>query len=150
MTITDLVDTSRIRNVLTVSESDLPDSVLEGYGLEDEIGFILDRELPKWATYSTDAQTRALKLFCTYTGAAILAQTATVFILKQETDGANASQRSDKDGWLWLAARMEAKAAAILDQIKEDEGIDTTVSAPFTLSSRVVPDRDVITEARST
>ena len=45
----DLTTTSQIRAVLTVSETDLPDEVIEGYGLDDDLGSLLDKNLPTWS-----------------------------------------------------------------------------------------------------
>lgn len=145
--IDELLDLDVVRNVLTVSESDLPDHILEDYGLEDEIAILLDKFVPDWESLdeAVDSKTiRKLRVYTKYKAAAIVAVTAPVFILKKSTDGNNEGQRSDRDGFRWLADELNAKADKVMADILEED----VSSYLFSLTSAVSPSRDVITEAR--
>jgi hypothetical protein len=145
-----LLDLDVVRNVLTVSESDLPDHVLEDYGLEDEIAILLDKFVPDWGSLDEveDSKTiRKLRVYTKYKAAAIVAVTAPVFILKKISDGENEGQRSDKEGFLWLEKALQDKADRVLEEILEDLGI-TKEPATFSLTALVKPSRDVITQVR--
>lgn len=144
MNLMDLLTPDRIRSVLTVSPSDLPDSVIMSYGLEDDIGVELDTRMPNWSTVSDSVTLRKLRLFVKYRAAAIVAATAPVFILKKSTDGNNEGQRSDKDGFLWLSDRLNKKADKIIADLI---GADVS-SYSFSLVGRVIPARDPVTEPR--
>lgn len=145
--ISELVDPFQIRSVLTVSEADLPNEVLIGFGLEDEVADVLDRLVPTWAEIIDPKQLRKLRLYSKYKAAAIVAVMAPVFILKKMTDGSNEGQRSDRDGFRWLAEDLGKRADAIMDELLEDLGLAVTVE-PFELVGRVIPERDPITEPR--
>lgn len=149
----ELTTTEQIRNVLTVSKADLPDQVIEGYGLEDDLGAVLDKALPGvWepivASGLPGKQLRLLRLFAKYFCAGSLAKTAQVFVLKKITDGSNEGQRSDKDGWLWLSATLLGQATAALDELVDDLGLTPPDVVPYSQISRVVPSRDPITTPR--
>lgn len=149
----ELTSTAQIRNVLTVSESDLPDEVIEGFGLDDDLGAVLDKALPGvWEPISVGPagkQLRLLRLFAKYFCAGSLARTAQVFVLKKTTDGSNEGQRSDKDGWLWLSGSLLGQATAALDELVDDLGLTPAEVVPYSQISRVVPSRDPITTPRA-
>lgn len=151
----ELTTTAQIRNVLTVSESDLPDEVIEGYGLEDDMAAVLDKALPGvWEPIivapNPGKQLRLLRLFAKYFCAGSMARTAQVFVLKKTTDGSNEGQRSDKDGWLWLSGSLLGQATAALDDLVDDLGLTPPDVVPYSQIGRVVPDRDPITTPRAT
>lgn len=147
LTVDDILSPLQIRVVLTVSEADLPDEVLLGFGLEDELEDVLDKKLPTWEGLSERTHVRKLRMFSKYYCASVVARQAPVFILKKMTDGANEGQRSDRDGFRWLADELAGRAAGILDDLLEEldlkEGSD-----PVELVGRVIPLRDPITEPR--
>lgn len=145
--ISDLLRLDQVRSVLTVSPVDLPDEVLEGYGLEDDLAADLDARLPSWETLNDSSHLRSLRMFVKYRAAALIAVTAPVFVLKKSTDGSNEGQRSDRDGFLWLAENLNARANAILSELLEELGEDVEVE-PFELVGKSMPARDPITEPR--
>lgn len=145
--ISDLLRLDQVRSVLTVSPVDLPDEVLEGYGLEDDLAADLDSRLPSWETLNDSSHLRSLRMFVKYRAAALIAVTAPVFVLKKSTDGSNEGQRSDRDGFLWLAENLNARANAILSGLLEELGEDVEVE-PFELVGKSIPARDPITEPR--
>ena len=63
MLISDLLDLNQIRAVLTVSEADLPDDVMEDFGLADEIEDILDDRVPLWSEIVLPKLQRKLRVF---------------------------------------------------------------------------------------
>jgi hypothetical protein len=136
-----------IRSVLTISDSNLPDSVIENYGLEDEIGAFLDKVIPDWFDIETGRPLRLLRIFIKYKAAAIIAATAPIFVLKKETDGNNEGQRSDRDGFLWVADRMAAKANEALTELMDELEIERP-GGIFDLVGKVEPLRDVILTPR--
>lgn len=145
--ISDLLRLDQVRSVLTVSPVDLPDEVLEGYGLEDDLAADLDARLPSWETLNDSSHLRSLRMFVKYRAAALIAVTAPIFVLKKSTDGSNEGQRSDRDGFLWLAENLNARANAILSELLEELGEDVEVE-PFELVGKSTPARDPITEPR--
>lgn len=147
MNVQDLFDYPTLRAVLTVSESELPDSLLQSFHVEDDVEVELDRRVPAWASLSDPKQVRLLRLFAKYVAGSQVATTASVFILKKETDGNNEGQRSDKDGFAYISASLRAKAETALADLLAlvgDEPVD-----PMSLLDRVQPLRDIITEPRS-
>lgn len=145
--ISDLLKLPQVRSILTVSPVDLPDELLAEYGLEDDIAADLDRRLPQWAGLTDVNQVRSLRLYVKYRAAAIIAVTAPIFVMKKSTDGSNEGQRSDADGFLWLADTLNGKADAVLNELLEELGIDVSVE-PFNLVGKSEPTRDPITEPR--
>lgn len=147
-----LTSTEQIRSVLTVSEADLPDRVIDGFGLADDLGALLDKALPTWEVLlaAGGKNARLLKLIGKYFCAGTLAGTAQVFVLKKNTDGSNEGQRSDKDGWLWMSAHFLGKADEALGDILDDLGLTPEVVLPFRVFTRVIPDRDPVTTPRPT
>lgn len=147
-----LTSTEQIRAVLTVSEADLPDRVIDAFGLADDLGALLDKALPTWEAIlaAGGKNGRLLKLIGKYYCAGTLAGTAQVFVLKKQTDGSNEGQRSDKDGWLWMSGHFLGKADEALDEILDDLGMLPEVVLPNRVFARVVPDRDPITTPRPT
>ncbi len=147
MDISDLLDLDQIRAVLTVSEADLPDDVMEDFGLEDEIEDILDDRVPSWSEITLPKLQRKLRVFVKYKAAATVALMAPVFVLKKMTDGANEGQRSDRDGFRWLAEELDAKAEKALAGLLEE--LDVEVFSGYSeLVGVVNPLRDPITEPR--
>src|SRR5678809_476993 len=147
MDISDLLDLDQIRAVLTVSEADLPDEVMEDFGLEDEIEDILDVRVPLWSEIALPKLQRKLRVFVKYKASATLALMAPVFVLKKMTDGANEGQRSDRDGFRWLAEELDAKAEKALAGLLEE--LDVEVFPGYSeLVGVVNPLRDPITEPR--
>jgi hypothetical protein len=147
----DLTSTAQIRAVLTVSETDLPDEVIDGYGLEDDLGNFLDKQLPVWPQLLADngANARRLRMAAKYYCAGTIARMAQIFVLKKDTDGSNEGQRSDKDGWAWVSASLLGQADGCITEIKDDLKLSPEVAMPFTVVSRGTPDRDPITTPRS-
>lgn len=144
----ELISPAQIRSILTVSEADLPDETLSGYGLEDDVAIFLDSKLTAWEDFdAVPTLHRKLRVLVKYKAAAIVAVTAPVFILKKMTDGSNEGQRSDKDGFVWLQAKLEAKVQESLDGILDELG---TNYDNYTISfvGRSIPSRDPITEPR--
>lgn len=147
----DLTSTTQIRAVLTVSDTDLPDETIEGYGLDDDLGNKLDKELPTWAEIlaADGANARRLRLMAKYFCAGTVARMAQIFVLKKDTDGSNEGQRSDKDGWMWVSASLLGQADGYITEIKDDLALPQAEAKTFTVMSRVIPIRDPITEPRS-
>lgn len=148
MEIQQLIDYATLRAVLTVSESELPDELLQSFHVEDDVGAELDERVPAWASIADDKQVRQLRLFAKYAAAAQVATTASVFVLKKETDGNNEGQRSDKDGFAYISVAMRAKAETAISKLLDMLG-ETPVTDTPVLLDRSTPNRDIITEARS-
>lgn len=142
-----LTTTTQVRHVLTVSEADLPDSVLHGFGLEDDLQADIEQWLPEWEAITEEKHIRRICLYAKYFCAGTIALMARVFILKKATDGSNEGQRSDADGFAELAELLLGKADQHRLALQEDLGVETVRA--YTLVSRLSPDRDVITQARS-
>lgn len=145
--ISDLLDLQQIRNVLTVSPADLPDNVLNGYGLEDDVEAALDKRLGAWRALVDDKHIRSLRLYTKYKAASLVALTAPVFVLKKSTDGSNEGQRSDRDGFLWLAGSLSGRADVIMDDLLEELGM-TVNAGQIDLVGKSIPSRDPIVEPR--
>jgi hypothetical protein len=153
----DLTSTAQILAVLTVDDTDIDAEKIEAQGLDDDLGAELDRALPGiWegladgtGEKATPARLRKLKLAAKYFCAGTVARMAQVFILKKDTDGSNEGQRSDKDGWLWMSDRLMDTANGHMQDLLKDLGIVAAVTTPYTMFSRVIPDRDPITEPRA-
>lgn len=145
-----LTTTAQIRAVLTVQEEDLDDEVIEGYGLEDDLSVALEASLPTWSAVTEAGGINAtrLRLFAKYFCAGTVAKMAQAFVLKKSTDGSNEGQRSDADGWAWMAESLLADAnkqmGAILDSLEL-----SVPATPFSVIGVSTPDRDVITTPRS-
>lgn len=148
-----LTTSKQIQSVLTVSDEDLPLGVIDDINLDDDLLVALSKALPTWAAVQADetkpANQARLRLFAKYFCAATLAGAAQVFVLKKASDGSNEGQRSDKDGWAFLAQGFFAKASAAMAEINDDLGNAPVLVIP-TLIGRVIPDRDVITQPRAT
>lgn len=140
---------AQIRSTLTTSESNLPDEVLDDYGLDDILSENLDKLVVGWQTASTERAERLLRLYSRYFCAGTVAITAQVFILKKETDGSNEGQRSDKDGFAFLAQAMFNQAGAYLSELLDEMGLPQPEAVVPVLFSRSIPDRDPIVEPRS-
>lgn len=147
-----LTNTEQMRSVLTIDEFDLPDEIINTYGIDDDLAEALEGSVPTWEEILLDPDSknaRRLRLFAKYFCAGTLAVMAQTFILKKDTDGSNEGQRSDKDGYAWMAPALLNKANGYISLIQEDLGTTPDPITPLSVISRVVPDRDVITEPRS-
>lgn len=148
----DLTTSKQIQSVLTVSDEDLPVSVIDDINLDDDLLVALSKALPTWQAVKADetkpANQARLRLFAKYFCAATLAGAAQVFVLKKASDGSNEGQRSDKDGWAFLAQGFFSKANAAMAEITTDLGLSPVLVIPA-LIGRVIPDRDVITQPRA-
>lgn len=145
-----LTTINQIRGVLTVDESDIEDSTIEDYGLEDDLGRFLD-VVPDWEELvkTPSKNTRRLKIAAKYFCAGMIGKRAQVFILKKSTDGSNEGQRSDKDGWAWLADGLLADAQAALAEVLEDLGLTPEPVMPYRVIAISIPDRDPIKTPRT-
>lgn len=147
MTVLGLTTFDQIRGVLTVSPADLPDSVLTSYGLEDDLGADLDAWATGWSSVVDPAQGRLLRLYAKYFCAGTVAKTAQVFVLTKKSDGSNEGQRSDSEGFLWMAESLLSRAAAIKSQLLDLIG-GSEPGAWVSVTGVVRPTRDPITESR--
>lgn len=147
----DLTSTVQIRAVLTVSETDLPDEVIEGYALDDDLANRLEKDLPTWVEIlaAGGSNARRLRLAAKYFCAGTVARMAQIFVLKKDTDGSNEGQRSDKDGWMWVSTSLLGQADGYINEIKDDLGVPQAEAKPYTVFARVIPTRDPITTPRS-
>lgn len=147
-----LTTIAQIRSVLTCTEDDIEDSVIETFGLEDDLGRYLD-VVPGWEAMKDDPDAtkhfRSLRLAAKYFCAGTIGKRAQVFILKKSTDGSNEGQRSDKDGWAWLAEGLLGDAQAIIDQLLEDLGAAPEPVAPMSVISISIPTRDPVRTPRT-
>lgn len=148
MEIQQLIDYATLRAVLTVSDSELPDDLLQSFHVEDDVAVELDTRLPDWSEIEDEKQLRLLRLFVKYAAGALVATTASVFILKKETDGNNEGQRSDKDGFAYISVSLRAKADAAMNKLLDMLSL-TPETATVSLLDRSSPNRDIITEPRS-
>lgn len=150
-----LTSINQIRGVLTVTDDDIDDSTIQDFGLDDDLAQFLDG-VKDWEAMAADKTEppaknlrrlrRAAKYFC----AGQLAKRAQVFMLKKSTDGSNEMQRSDKDGWLWMAAQLLDDAKAALEEILLDQGKEVDPLLPYNVISISTPDRDPVRTPRST
>jgi hypothetical protein len=151
MSLLELTSFAQIRGVLTVSSADLPDATLAGYGLEDDLQVELESWLANWQAITSGAdeqRKRLLRLWAKYYCAAVVASTASVFVLKKVSDGANEGQRSDTEGFAHIKQEMLDKAAGFKRQLEKLIN-PLVVTDTMTFTSRVIPGRDPITQARS-
>lgn len=139
----------QLRGVLTVSVQDLPDETLSAYGLDDDLGVDLDAWTPGWESITDVAQARLLRLYAKYYCAATLAATAPVFVLTKASDGSNEGQRSDSEGFRWLAEAMMSKAMGFKAQLLVLLGGVVVAQETYSLISRVTPTRDPVVESRT-
>lgn len=147
----DLTTFDQIRGVLTVSKADLPDATLNGYGLEDDLTIDLEGWLGDWsaaANSGTDREKMLLKLYAKYRCAAWVAASGQNFTLTQFTDGANAGQRSDTEGFQALRAHMEGRAGHYRHVLDQEMQAGAGAERP-PLMGRVSPSRDPVLEGRS-
>lgn len=147
----DLTTFSQIRGVLTVSSADLPDQVLEPYGLEDDLRVDLEGWVDGWEAIRDGSETRPktlLRLYAKYRCAALVAASGQNFTLTSFTDGANAGQRSDVEGFQKLREHMESRASHYRQQL-EDELSSAFSVEPVAIMGRATPSRNPVTEGRS-
>lgn len=150
MDVLGLTSFAQVRGVLTVSSADLPDEVMQGFGVEDDLAEELHGWLPDWATVlaeSDERKTRLLRLYAKYLCASLFAGTAEVFVLTKISDGSNEGQRSG-EGLEELATKLKAKAAGYRASYEELVSGQSRGPTSYTLISRVTPARDPVTEAR--
>ena len=149
--ILELTSFDQIRGVLTVSPADLPDEVLQAYGLEDDLEVALSGWLENWQDVrdsGTSRETLLLRLYAKYRCAALVAASGQNFTLTQVTDGANAGQRSDVEGFQKLREHMESRASDY--RLKLEDELSVALSTPTTSIMGVAnPARDPVTEGRS-
>lgn len=146
MDILGLTSSNQVRAILTVSESDLPDTVLESYGIVDDLRLDLISWVPSWETLTDPLEVLPLRLYAKYFCASLVATTADVFILKKKSDGENEGQRNGLS-YAELANTLSRKAANYKSALLAELG--NTPAAATTFISTASPDRDVITEGRS-
>lgn len=139
----------QIRGVLAVSPADLPDAILTPYGLEDDLLIDLSDWLDDWeATLEAgDRNTTLLKLYAKYRCAAWVAAAGQNFTLTSFTDGANAGQRSDTEGFQKLRDHLESRAGQFRQQL--NEALNQTTGTVVNVMGRVVPTRDPVTQGRT-
>lgn len=151
MTVLDLTSFDQIRGVLAVSPNDLPNEILEPYGLEEDLEVDLSGWVGDWQRIRDSGAARQqmmLKLYAKYRCAAWVAAAGQNFMFTRFTDGANEGQRSDAEGFEKLKNHMESRAASYREQL--EESLSPTYSASrTTLFGRVTPGRDPVTEGRS-
>ena len=152
----DLTSTEQILAVLTADGSDGIDAVkIDAQGLDDDLGAALDKALPGvWegigdGSTGTPKQKRLLSLVAKYYCAGVVARMAQVIFLKKVSDGSNEGQRSDKDGWAWMAQAFFDQADTYLADLTTDLDLTPETVMPFRMFVRVIPDRDPITEPRA-
>lgn len=152
MSFYDLTTNDQIRSVLTVTEDDLDDSVIDSYGLDDDLGRFLDA-VPDWeaiiAAPVKPRHLRSLKLAAKYFCAGTIGKKAQVFILKKSTDGSNEGQRSDKDGWAWLGEGLMQEAQDVIAELLIELGVEPEPVTPISVIAISIPDRDPIKTPRT-
>lgn len=148
--ILELTSFDQIRGVLTVSPADLPDEVLQAYGLEDDLEVALSGWLENWQDVrdsGSSRETLLLRLYAKYRCAALVAASGQNFTLTQFTDGANAGQRSDTEGFQKLREHMESRASDY--RLKLEDELSVALSTPTTSIMGVAsPNRNPVTEGR--
>lgn len=146
-----LTSFDQIRGVLTVSPADLPDEVLQAYGLEDDLEVDLSGWLENWQDVlnsGSPRETLLLRIYAKYRCAALVAASGQNFTLTQFTDGANAGQRSDAEGFQKLREHMESRASDY--RLKLEDELSVALSTPTTSIMGVAnPARNPVTEGRS-
>lgn len=149
MDILGLTTFDQVRGVLTVSVRDLPDSVLQNYGLEDDLDVDLSSWLEDYTTKVADSPriAKLVNLYAKYRCAAWLAASGQNFIYTQMSDGTNQAQRSDTEGFQALRIHLESRALHYREKVQEELSEESVVVAP--LFGRVSPTRDPVTEPRS-
>lgn len=149
MNILGLTSFDQLRGVLTVSTADLPDRVLAPYGLEDDLEADLLGWLPEWQSYADGEarEARLLRLYAKYRCASWVAASGQNFTLTQFTDGANAGQRSDTEGFQELRRHLEGRANQYRKQI-EDLLSAVTADRFRPAMGAANPSRDPVTEGR--
>lgn len=148
--ILDLTSNSQVRGVLTVSPADLPDEVLDAYSLEDDLEVDLNSWLSEWRSVRDEGSSQEkllLKLYSKYRCAALVAASGQNFTLTQFTDGANAGQRSDTEGFQKLREHMESRASHYRAKLK-DELSDVFSSRPIPVMGKASPRRNPVEEGR--
>lgn len=148
MDILGLTSFEQLRGVLTVSTADLPDRVLAPYGLQDDLEADLLVWLPEWQDLDSGSrESRLLKLYAKYRCAAWVAASGQNFTLVQFTDGANAGQRSDTEGFQELRRHLEGRANQYRQQI--EDMLSTVPEDRFRPAmGGASPTRDPVTEGR--
>lgn len=147
-----LTSFDQIRGVLAVTVADLPDATLAPMALEDDLQSDLEEWLVDWETVRDGndmAKARVLRLYAKCRVAAIVAVAAQHFVLTQMTDGANAGQRSDQDGFQLVRLQLEARADRYKQQLLTLHVATSVVETARPLFGAVRPSRDPVTEGRS-
>lgn len=149
MDILGLTSFDQIRGVMTVSTADLPNEALAHYGLEEELKDDLFTWLETWeAILAADArEANLLKIYAKYRCAGWVAASGQNFTLKQFTDGANAGQRSDTEGFQELRRHLEGRANLYRKRI--EELVNVIQEVPFRAAMGIVnPSRNPVLEGR--
>lgn len=140
-----LTNFSQVRGVLTVSERDLPDAVLESYDISSD----LEADLSSWFedyAAAPEAVTKLLKLYAKYRCAAWLAASGQNFIYTQMSDGTNQARRSDTEGFQALRLHLEGRARHYQERV--EELIDVSSATRLTLFGVANPGRNPVLEGR--
>lgn len=149
MDILGLTNFDQVRGVLTVSAADLPDQVLTNYGLEDDLAVDLASWASNWETLasSNDEAQKLLAIYAKYRCASWLAASGQNFILTQFTDGANAGQRSDTEGFQELRRHLEGRASKYKSRI--EQLVDNNRQSTFRPAMGIAnPSRNPVLEGR--
>ena len=147
MAVTNLINFDQIRSVLTVSKSDLPDSVLQSYSLGDDLLIELMSWFPDFESNVDELVAAKLRKFSKLFCAATLATTAPVFVLSRITSGDNTTERGSSDSLLYLRDSLLSQANSVKLDIMSSIGLGSG-SEDIVMVSVNKPYRDVITEAR--
>lgn len=154
--ILNLTTSQQIRALLGVTSADLPDDMVEGMGLVDDLTEELYGWLEEWAEVrdsGTDRQQRLLRLYAKYQASAYAAASAQNFVLNKMSDGANIGERTelDLDAFNALRESLTARAMGYRSDLLYDLAgeSETDTSVAVTLFGGVTPSRDPVTEGRS-
>lgn len=148
ITVADLISFEQIRAVLTVSKTDLPDKVMQDFGIQDDLLIDLTSWFPSFADTTDELVAVKLRVYTKLFCAATIARTAPIFVLSRITVDDKTSERSSSESYLYLHEMLLSKAVAMKKQILSDIGSGITSYEELSLVSVNKPYRDVITEAR--
>lgn len=148
MTVTDLISFDQIRSVLTVSKADLPDSILAGYGLEDDLLVELMSWFPNFTEVTDGLVAVKLRLFAKLHCSSLIAKTAPVFVLTRISSGDKTTERNTSESLQYLSGMLASQAQSLKASISADVGLISGLETiEFVSVSK--PYRDVVTEERA-